>query len=60
MAEAGGIALRAIYEIILKSVLNIKSLNEHGPAKRGRYLIYLLTASYNSLTIELSILLALC
>jgi hypothetical protein len=60
MAEAGGIALRAIYGIMLESVLNVKSLNEHGPAKRGRYLVRLLAASYNSLTVKLSILLALC
>jgi hypothetical protein len=60
MAEAGGIALRAIYGIILKSVLNVKSFNEHGPAKRGRYLIRLLAASYNFLTVGLLILLTLC
>jgi hypothetical protein len=60
MAEADSIALRAIYGIILKSVLNIKSFNEHGPAKRGRYFVRLLTASYNSLIDEPSILLTLC
>jgi hypothetical protein len=60
MAEAGGIALRAIYGIMLKSVLNVKLFNEHGPAKRGRYLVHLLAASYNSLIIGLLILLALC
>jgi hypothetical protein len=60
MAEAGGIALRAIYGIMLEFILNVKSLNKHGPAKRGRYLVYLLAASYNSLTVKLSILLTLC
>jgi hypothetical protein len=60
MAEAGGITLRAIYGIILESILNIKLFNEHGPAKRGRYLVRLLAASYNSLTVELLILLTLC
>jgi hypothetical protein len=60
MAEAGGITLRAIYGIMLESVLNIKSFNEHGPVKRGRYLVHLLAASYNSLTVRLSILLTLC
>jgi hypothetical protein len=60
MAEAGGIALRAIYGIMLEFILNIKLFNEHGPAKRGRYLIYLLAVSYNSLIIKLLILLVLC
>jgi hypothetical protein len=59
MAEAGGIALKAISVIMLKFILNIKSLNEHGPTKRGRYLVRLLAASYNSSTVGLLILLIL-
>jgi hypothetical protein len=34
MAENNNITLRAISEIILESILNIKSLNEHGPVKK--------------------------
>jgi hypothetical protein len=59
MAEADDITLKTIYGIMPESVLNIKSFNEHGPAKKERYLVRLLTASYNSLIDGLSILLAL-
>jgi hypothetical protein len=60
MAEADGITLRTTYGIILEFTLNIKSLNEHGPAKKERYFVRLLTANYNSLIDEPSILLTLC
>jgi hypothetical protein len=60
MAEAGGITLRTIYGIMLEFTLNIKSLNEHGPVKKERYLVRLLAASYNSLIDEPSILLIFC
>jgi hypothetical protein len=60
MAEAGGITLRTISGIIRESILNTKSLNEHGPIKRGRYFVRLLTANYNSLIDEPSILSILC
>jgi hypothetical protein len=59
MAEASGITLRTIYGIIREFILNIKSLNEHGPAKKGKYLVRLLAASYNSLIDGSSILLIL-
>jgi hypothetical protein len=60
MAETGDITLKTIYGIMFKSTLNTKSLNEHGPAKKERYLVYLLAVSYNSLTDKLLILLTLC
>jgi hypothetical protein len=60
MAEANNITSRIIYGIIPESILNIKLFNEHGPIKREKYLVHLLTASYNSLIVKLSILLTLC
>jgi hypothetical protein len=60
MAETDGITLKTIYGIIFEFILNIKLFNEHGPIKRERYFVYLLTANYNFLIDELSILLTLC